>query len=130
MLGPGRSQNMGDGWETKRRRGPGHDWAIIRLGHAGRIGHRRRYALLQGKLSRHLRTARRQSAGDVDNWSEAEIAASEGWKPILGRQKLDMDREHTFSGGDLADIGPVTHVRFAMHPDGGVMRLRLFGTKA
>src|ERR1700712_71139 len=37
ILGPGRGRNMGDGWETKRRRGPGHDWAIIRLGHAGII---------------------------------------------------------------------------------------------
>ena len=29
---------MGDGWETKRRRGPGYDWAIVRLGAAGAIG--------------------------------------------------------------------------------------------
>ena len=28
------------------------------------------------------------------------------------------------------DIGPVTHIRFAMDADGGVMRLRLFGNKA
>jgi len=131
MLGPGRGQNMGDGWETKRRRGPGHDWAIIRLGHAGRIGRivvdthffKGNYPDTCELLGAYL-----PEAGD--SWSEAEIAASEGWKPILGRQKLDMDREHTFSGGDVADIGPVTHVRFAMHPDGGVMRLRLFGTKA
>ena len=27
----------------------------------------------------------------------------------------------------LADLGPVTHVRFNIHPDGGVSRLRLFG---
>lgn len=131
MLGPGRGQNMGDGWETKRRRGPGHDWAIIRLGHAGRIGRivvdthffKGNYPDTCELLGAYL-----PEAGD--SWSEAEIAASEGWKSILGRQKLEMDREHTFSGGDVADIGPVTHVRFAMHPDGGVMRLRLFGTKA
>ena len=35
MLMPGRAKNMGDGWETKRRRGPGHDWAIVRLGAPG-----------------------------------------------------------------------------------------------
>ena len=28
---------MGDGWETKRRRGPGHDWVVIRLGTEGTI---------------------------------------------------------------------------------------------
>jgi len=33
----GRAANMGDGWETKPRRGPGYVWAIVRLGRAGRI---------------------------------------------------------------------------------------------
>src|SRR4051812_43016430 len=35
MIMPGRATNMGDGWETRRRRGPGHDWAIVRLGAPG-----------------------------------------------------------------------------------------------
>lgn len=37
LLGPGRGVDMGDGWETRRRRGPGHDWVLLRLGHPGRI---------------------------------------------------------------------------------------------
>src|SRR5918993_542715 len=37
LIMPGRAANMSDGWETKRRRGPGHDWTIIKLGTAGRI---------------------------------------------------------------------------------------------
>ena len=37
MIMPGRAKNMGDGWETRRRRGPGHDWAIVRLGAPGAI---------------------------------------------------------------------------------------------
>ena len=37
LIMPGRSHNMGDGWETKRRRGPGHDWVILRLGQPGCI---------------------------------------------------------------------------------------------
>ena len=37
LILPGRSTHMGDGWETKRRRGPGHDWSIIRLARRGRI---------------------------------------------------------------------------------------------
>ena len=37
LIVPGRAANMGDGWETKRRRGPGHDWAIVQLGRRGRI---------------------------------------------------------------------------------------------
>ena len=37
LTAPGRGVNMGDGWETRRRREPGHDWAILELGHAGTI---------------------------------------------------------------------------------------------
>ena len=37
LIMPGRAANMSDGWETKRRRGPGHDWAIIKLGSRGQI---------------------------------------------------------------------------------------------
>jgi allantoicase len=37
LIMPGRAANMSDGWETKRRRGPGHDWAIIKLARPGQI---------------------------------------------------------------------------------------------
>ncbi|TCU33320.1 allantoicase [Rhizobium azibense] len=130
MLGPGRGINMGDGWETKRRRGPGHDWAVIRLGHPGII---KRVivdtAFFKGNFpdSCELLGAYRPDLGD--RLSQADIAASENWKPILSRTKLQMDHIHEYGGNAVADIGPVTHVRIAMHPDGGIMRLRLIGVK-
>src|SRR5262249_30989133 len=37
LIMPGRAKNMGDGWETKRRRGPGHDWLILKLGARGTL---------------------------------------------------------------------------------------------
>ncbi|MEQ1405027.1 allantoicase [Neorhizobium sp. Rsf11] len=131
MLGPGRGDNMGDGWETKRRRGPGHDWVVIRLGHPGVV---KRIIVdthfFKGNFpdTCELLGAYLPELGDV--LSEAEIAASESWKPILPRQKLQMDHVHEYGAGVVADIGPVTHVRYAMHPDGGTMRLRLYGPKA
>jgi allantoicase len=130
MLGPGRGINMGDGWETKRRRGPGHDWAIIRLGHPGTI---KRVivdtAFFKGNFpdSCELLGAHLPNLGET--LSEAEIAASESWKPILPRTKLRMDHIHEYGADAVADIGKATHVRIAMHPDGGIMRLRLFGVK-
>ncbi|MDX3927203.1 MAG: allantoicase [Shinella sp.] len=131
MLAPGRGVNMGDGWETARRRGPGHDWAIIRLGHGGRIS---RVVVdtahFKGNYPDTCELLGAWLPGHPDHFSEEEIAASADWKPILSRQKLQMDHIHEFSGEAVGDIGPVTHVRFAMHPDGGVSRLRLFGTKA
>jgi allantoicase len=48
------------------------------------------------------------------------------WPVLLGEQKLQMDHVHTFADG-LASLGPVTHVRFNIFPDGGVSRLRLWG---
>ncbi|MCK8782225.1 allantoicase [Rhizobium sp. NTR19] len=131
MLGPGRGINMGDGWETKRRRGPGHDWAVIRLGHPGTI---KRVtvdtAFFKGNFPDTCELLGAYLPELGDELSEAEIAASETWKPILPRQKLQMDHQHEYGADVVADIGPVTHVRYAMHPDGGTMRLRLFGTKA
>lgn len=131
MLGPGRGINMGDGWETKRRRGPGHDWAIIRLGHPGMIN---RVivdtAFFKGNFPDTCELLGAYLPDHGDTFTDAEIAASESWKPILSRQKLLMDHSHEYGSDVLASIGPVTHVRFAMHPDGGVMRLRLFGNKA
>jgi allantoicase len=40
-----------------------------------------------------------------------------------------MDHAHEYVGAALNDIGPVTHIRYGMFPDGGTMRLRLFGKK-
>ncbi len=37
LIMPGRAKNMGDGWETRRKRGPGHDWIILKLGVPGSI---------------------------------------------------------------------------------------------
>lgn len=130
MLGPGRGINMGDGWETKRRRGPGHDWAVIRLGHPGTI---KRVivdtAFFKGNFPDTCELLGAYLPDLGDTLSEVDTAASENWKPILTRTKLQMDHIHEYGADAIADIGPVTHVRIAMHPDGGIMRLRLFGVK-
>ena len=48
------------------------------------------------------------------------------WQTLLPEQKLEMDAVHTFTDG-IARLGPITHVRFNVFPDGGVSRLRLWG---
>lgn len=131
MLGPGRGINMGDGWETKRRRGPGHDWAIIRLGHPGIL---KRVVVdthfFKGNFPDTCEIRGAYLPGHADSFDAAAIAASESWNTILPGKKLQMDHIHEFFNSDLTDVGPVTHIRYAMHPDGGTMRLRLFGVKA
>jgi allantoicase len=51
------------------------------------------------------------------------------WPVLLDRQSMNADAIHEFRA-ELADVGPVTHVRLNIFPDGGVSRLRLFGTLA
>jgi allantoicase len=130
LLGPGPGLNMGDGWETKRRRGPGHDWTIIRLGHPGIL---KRIVVdtqhFKGNFPDTCEIRGAYLPGHADAFTDEEIRASENWKTILAPKKLAMHHAHEFKGSDLADIGPVTHIRYAMHPDGGTMRLRLFGVK-
>jgi len=121
---PGRGVNMGDGWETARRRVPGNDWVIIALGHAGVIerididtahfkGNYPDRASLQAIL-----------LDDPDlNTIEEE---SRGWPELLPQQKLGMDAEHTFSS-ELEGLGAVTHIRLSIFPDGGISRLRVIG---
>ena len=55
LIMPGSARDMSDGWESQRRRGPGHDWCIIKLGTLGHDHSRRgRHFAFQGKLSGEL----------------------------------------------------------------------------
>ncbi|MBX9689343.1 MAG: allantoicase [Candidatus Obscuribacterales bacterium] len=124
LIMPGRSENMGDGWETKRRRGPGHDWSIIKLGHAGSLkkvevdtnhfkGNYPDNCWLEGVYAPDAEIT-------LLNWNQFE------WKMILPQHKLQAHHQHYFDV-QKENQGPWTHVRLSIAPDGGVSRLRLFG---
>jgi allantoicase len=123
LLSPGRGINMGDGWETRRRRGPGHDWTIIKLGVAGNI---RRIevdtAHFKGNFPERcsIEACFAPNAGDGTE-------SLQHWKELLPRTKLKANTRHLFRD-QIVNVGVVTHVRFNIYPDGGVSRLRLFGT--
>ena len=51
------------------------------------------------------------------------------WHTLLPEQKLSMDAVHVFAS-EVVALGPITHVRFNIFPDGGVSRLRLWGRVA
>ena len=111
-----------DGWETRRRRDPGHDWAEVRLGAPG-VVHRVVVdtAFFTGNYP--------QSCSVEGCWADghpgpAELAEGGGWTTLVGRSPL---------AGDTSNVLPatrerlVTHVRLTIHPDGGVARLRVHG---
>lgn len=125
MIMPGRAKTMGDGWETRRRRGPGYDWAILKLGAPGEItrveidtnhfkGNYPDTASLEGCLA-----------------PGATIAAlgSLNWLELLPQTKLRPHHRHFFTT-ELRRAGPVSHLRLNIFPDGGISRLRAYGILA
>jgi allantoicase len=118
---PGRGINMGDGWETARRRGPGNDWMILSLAQAGVI-ERAEVDTAHFKGNYPDRVALAAAKFDAD---ELATPDSTQWQILLPESKLKMDQQHYFE--DLQPIGEVTHVRMSIYPDGGISRLRLFG---
>jgi allantoicase len=118
----GRGVNMGDGWETARRRGPGNGWVILALGHTGVVESVEvDTAHFKGNYPDRvsLEAAKFTDDDDVEHDSPA-------WQTLLPEAKLDMDKQHFFED-ELLSIGTVSHVRMSIYPDGGVSRLRLHG---
>jgi allantoicase len=124
LIMPGDARNMSDGWETKRRRGPGHEWTVIRLGAPGEI---RRIVV----DTRHFKgnapgacslEACCAAGGTVETFADDRVR----WDPLLPRTPLLPDARHAFED-QVRSLGGVTAVRFNIYPDGGVGRLRLFG---
>jgi allantoicase len=127
LLMPGRGANMGDGWETRRRREPGNDWCIVALAHPGVLKKVEvDTAHFKGNFPDRcsLQAAHMQGGTDSSLVTQAMF-----WPVLLPEQKLQMDHLHSYAA-ELAQLGPVTHVRFNIFPDGGVSRLRLWGTLA
>jgi allantoicase len=121
LIMPGRAANMSDGWETKRRRGPGYDWCVVRLGRRGVI---RRVEVDTSWFKGNFPESCSVEACDA---GEGEPTAE--WKELLPRTRLQAHTRHFFEDEIIA-VGPATHVRFNIFPDGGVSRLRIFGTVA
>jgi allantoicase len=110
-----------DGWETRRRREPGHDWAIVRLGAPGRVrgvvidtawftGNFPPYASVQGCA--------------VDGYPSPVELMSAAWISLVERSALAGDARNDFA---VSSDARLTHVRLSIYPDGGVARLRAHG---
>ncbi len=118
----GRGVNMGDGWETARRRGPGNDWVILSLGHAGTI---EKVEVDTAHFKGNYPDRVSIEAALFDSDEEASVA-NKKWRPLLPESKLEMDKQHEYES-ELESLGDLSHVRMSIYPDGGVSRLRVFG---
>ncbi len=123
LIMPGDATHMGDGWETRRRRGPGHDWTIVRLGATGSI---RRAEIDTRHFKGNAPGACSLEAASLATGAGADAFDRAGWRELLPRTALQPHTRHMFEE-ELQAVGDITHVRFNIYPDGGVGRLRLFG---
>jgi allantoicase len=105
-----------DGWESRRKRTPGHDWCVIQLGIPGVI--------------RTVDVDTSHFVGNFPSHCSLDFAhvgvrpREADWKPGLGKARLQGGGHNLF---DIFSVDPVTHVRLNIFPDGGVARLRVYG---
>lgn len=118
LIMPGRALNMSDGWETKRRRGPGFDWVVIKLACQGQV--KRVEVDTSWFKGNFPDTCSLEACHATGNLDAAE------WQTLLEPAKLQAHTRHHYEK-ELKPLGSLTHVRFNIFPDGGVSRLRIFG---
>jgi allantoicase len=121
LILPGRSTHMGDGWETKRRRGPGHDWAIVRLARRGVVER------VELDTDHFKGNAPGKCMLEYCDAGLSFDADSVEWEVLVPETPLQPDAQHHWN--ELS-AGAATNVRLNIYPDGGVARLRLFGRAA
>ncbi|KAM9339382.1 allantoicase [Symphorus nematophorus] len=143
MIGLGRAENMGDGWETARRldrpkhlkvdeqgilQVPGWEWAVFRLGHPGAISS---IEVDTNHFKGNFPDSCRIEACSLTPEEEAQCIGNKWnsgkWQVLLPPQKLRPHHRHLYSDAQLTLSRPVSHVRLIIGPDGGVSRLRLWG---
>jgi allantoicase len=125
MIMPGRAINMGGGWETRRRRDIGHDWAIIELGRAGNL--QKIEVDTHHYIGNYPDTcwieATNAEKYTIDSLNQHQFT----WTEIVAREKLSASHNHVFEK-EIKAAGPWSHLRLNIAPDGGVSRFHAWGT--
>ncbi|XP_063079543.1 allantoicase [Engraulis encrasicolus] len=133
-----------DGWESRRKRIPGHDWCIIELGVPGVVygvdidtsfftGNYSPSASLQAACLERppalsLKGDRTGMAASEEQLQLAAMLNSEVWEELVPVTQLEpgySDTCHNYF--PVTSSKRVTHVRLNMFPDGGISRLRVYG---
>ncbi len=114
-----------DGWESRRRRSPGHDWCIVQLGVAGQI--RAVDIDTSHFLGNHGPFAALDGANVPADTTGESLRDTTDWTPIVPETPLKRGSSNVCA---VVDDRVWTHVRLHMIPDGGIARLRVYGIPA
>ncbi len=110
-----------DGWESRRKRVSGHDWAVIQLATSGKIkGFDIDTNFFLGNHPPHasIEAIYIENADGITDWDTLS------WKEILPKSHLDAGSQNFYESNSDAIY---THLRLHIYPDGGVARLRVYG---
>ena len=125
ILAPGKAKNMGDGWETRRRRDKGFDWLILNSIKGEKIDkieistHH-----FKGNYPSHCSL---QAAYIPNNKSShAVIKGSNKWEFLLDKVKLSSNKTHKFKN-NLMKHNKINFIKINIFPDGGISRFKIFG---
>jgi allantoicase len=116
-----------DGWETRRRRTPGHDWCVVRLGLPGIVrGIVVDTSFFRGNFPERFSVDGCNLAGTRPYKDELKRLASakNSWIRIIPETALKGDAQNSFV---VENESRFTHLRLNIYPDGGVARLRVHG---
>ncbi len=116
---PDTARTMGEGWETRRRRDSGHDFAVFRLAFAGRV----RQLIVDTAHFKYNASAEVAAYGCGD--ASPPSTESPSWQPLLPRTRLQPDTRHVLR---VSSAEPVAAIRLDAFPDGGLSRVRVIGT--
>lgn len=120
MLRRSDARTADDVWETPRRRGPGNDWAVVRLAGPGRLN---RIVVDTSAVTGNLPAAVSVEGVEAPGISTDDLWNAD-WIPMVEEVEVAPNRAHAFE--DLPAI-EVTHLRLNVHPDGAIARFRAFG---
>ena len=110
-----------DGWESRRRREPGHDWCVVRLGMPGIVrGVVVDTAFFRGNFPESCALF----GAEIEDSLDLPALDTATWVPLVPRLPLRGDTRNAFP---VAVDKRFTHVRLEIFPDGGVARLRVHG---
>ena len=126
ILAPGKAKNMGDGWETRRRRDKGNDWLILNTINGSAIDkieistHH-----FKGNFPSHCSL---QATYSTSKNSKQIVNSSNKWKYLLKNTKLSANKTHIFKNS-LMKKEKINYIKINIFPDGGISRFRIFGKK-
>ena len=126
ILAPSKAKNMGDGWETRRRRDKGNDWLILNSIDGSFIDkieistHH-----FKGNFPSHCSL---QAAYLNTKNSKKIVNSSNKWKYLLKNTKLSANKTHTFKNS-LMKKEKINYIKINIFPDGGISRFKIFGKK-